>query len=193
MKTIIGVMGPGESASPQNKQYAEELGALIAKNGWALLSGGRKSGVMGAVNTGYKKAGGSLSIGISPISGKKDMSKYLDVIIPTNMGSGRNYINALASDIMVAIGDLSSSGTLSEVALGIPKQKPFEENQNDPPVILLGTGVLVDAILETYGAKVIQATTPDEAIYVIKKMIEFAKKVEDEINWSLFIRLLYDN
>jgi len=39
-KTIIGIMGPGELATDQDKRNAYELGKLIAAEGWVLLSGG---------------------------------------------------------------------------------------------------------------------------------------------------------
>jgi predicted Rossmann-fold nucleotide-binding protein len=39
-ETIVGVMGPGKGASSEVLSLAEELGSLIAQNGWTLLTGG---------------------------------------------------------------------------------------------------------------------------------------------------------
>ena len=147
---IVGVMGPGESATEADLSRAAAIGRLIAKNNWYLLSGGRDTGVMGAVNKAYKEAGGILSIGILP-AGKDGASEYVDVPIPTKMSSGRNFINTQASNVLIAIGDLSSAGTLSEVALGLIGEKPFDKSPAvDKPVYLLGKGILVEAICATY-------------------------------------------
>ncbi|MFN6354508.1 MAG: hypothetical protein ACK4ZO_00810, partial [Cyanobacteriota bacterium] len=55
-KPLIGVMGAGEGASPADRRLAEELGGAIARRGWALLSGGRPEGVMGAACAGAMAA-----------------------------------------------------------------------------------------------------------------------------------------
>ncbi len=165
-------MGPGESASGADMAVAFSLGALIAKNGWILLSGGRATGVMGAVNKGYKSKGGTMSVGISPVD-EEGMSDDVDLIISTNMRSGRNYINTLSSDILVAVGDLSSAGTLSEVALGLIKNKPFEKKRNAFPVILLGSGPMHGALVKTYREKVLQVNSPEE---VINRILALMKK-----------------
>ena len=47
-KFIVGVMGPGENASPEDNIMAFELGRAIAKEGWVVLTGGRSFGVMDA-------------------------------------------------------------------------------------------------------------------------------------------------
>ena len=43
-------------------------------------------------------------IGIMPSSDKKDLSKYVDIPIITGMGSARNNINVLSSDVLIAVG-----------------------------------------------------------------------------------------
>jgi Predicted Rossmann fold nucleotide-binding protein len=64
-KTIIGIMGPGESATSTDLENAYQLGQLIAEAGWILLTGGRNVGVMDAANKGAKSANG-LTVGILP-------------------------------------------------------------------------------------------------------------------------------
>ena len=163
-------MGPGNTAGFDEKMKAEALGGLIAKNGFILLSGGTYEGVMNAVSKGYKEQGGILNIGISP-SKEKKMSDYVDKVIYTDMGSGRNYINVLSSDVIVAIGDLSSAGTLSEVALGLIKNKlPLDSPY---PIILLGKGDMINALVKTYKGKVLQVNSPAEAM---KKILTTLKK-----------------
>jgi len=177
-KLQVGVMGPGWSASEVEKEIAFKLGKLIAEKGWTLISGGKKYGVMGAVNRGYHKRKGPLAIGISPETEDSQMSSYLDAIIFTGMGSGRNIINALSCDVMIAIGDLSSAGTLSEVAF---KLNEFEKpNKNMPklinfPPILLCKGELADSLNKLYSGvspheKMI-VTSPENAIARIENYL----------------------
>lgn len=153
-KLQVGVMGPGRSASEAEKEMAFKLGKLIAQKGWTLISGGRNYGVMGAVNRGYHKGNGSLAIGISPEIGDSLMSSYLDAVISTGMGSGRNIINALSCDVMISIGDLSCAGTLSEVALKLNEFKKHNKKKLSKFInllpILLGKGELADTLDRLY-------------------------------------------
>lgn len=121
MKKIIGVMGPGERAREEVALAAYELGRLIAQEGWVVLSGGRNVGVMDAVSRGAKDADG-LTIGILPTRDREMISPAVDIPIITDMGSGRNNINVLTSDLVIACG--MGTGTASEVALALKAQKP---------------------------------------------------------------------
>lgn len=118
-KPIIGVMGGG-SVSQEVYDMAVELGALIAKNGWILLNGGRDAGVMRASAEGAKREGG-MTIGILPGDSKEEASDFIDIPIVTDMSDARNLINVLSSDIVVACP--GSAGTLSEVALALKNHK----------------------------------------------------------------------
>ncbi|PMB21000.1 TIGR00725 family protein [Fischerella thermalis] len=119
-KKIVGVMGPGEKATAADVQNAYRLGELIARQGWIVLTGGRKSGVMDAVNRGAKSANG-LTIGILPSDQQKDISEAVDIAIFTDMGNARNNINVLSSDVIIACG--MGTGTASEVALALKANK----------------------------------------------------------------------
>jgi len=119
-KTIIGVMGPGDDPSRKDLDSAYELGALIAKEGWVLLTGGRNVGVMDAASKGAKASGGT-TIGIIPGDDKKRMSQYVDIPIFTGMGSARNNINVLSSDVVIACG--MGAGTMSEIMLAMKSRK----------------------------------------------------------------------
>ena len=61
-KIIVGVIGPGEGANVEATATAFELGKLIAGEGWVLLTGGRRAGVMEAASRGAR-AGGGLTVG----------------------------------------------------------------------------------------------------------------------------------
>ncbi|MFW6359703.1 MAG: TIGR00725 family protein, partial [Chroococcales cyanobacterium] len=119
-KTIIGVMGPGNGAIPKDLENAYELGKQIATQGWVLLTGGRQEGVMNAASQGAKAANG-LVVGILPTQDTSGASEAIDIAIVTDMGSGRNNINVLSSDIVIACG--MGLGTASEVALALKQGK----------------------------------------------------------------------
>jgi uncharacterized protein (TIGR00725 family) len=119
-KIIIGVMGPGENATPDENEMAFELGRAIAKEGWAVLTGGRSFGVMDAAMKGARDANG-LTIGVLPDAHDKGASEHAEIKIVTGMGSGRNMINVLSSNIIVVLG--MAAGTASEVALAIKSNK----------------------------------------------------------------------
>ncbi|MEP0911254.1 TIGR00725 family protein [Leptolyngbya sp. GB1-A1] len=120
-RTIVGVMGPGETATDRDCQTAFTLGEQIAQRGWILLTGGRAVGVMEAASRGAKQAGG-LTIGILPGTTDYGMSEAIDIPIVTGMGSARNHINILTSNVIIACG--MGAGTASEVALALKAQKP---------------------------------------------------------------------
>lgn len=120
-KTIIGVMGPGKT-SKDIRDSAKELGRLISKNNWVLLTGGRKVGVMEAASEGANRAGGTV-LGILPGESKSEASKFVDIAICTGMGGARNNINVLSSDVVIACG--MGAGTGSEIMLALKAEKPL--------------------------------------------------------------------
>lgn len=157
-KIIIGVMGPGNGASEKECGEAYELGRLIAREGWTVLSGGLAVGVMDAVSRGASEAGG-LTIGILPMDDRDGMSPAVDIPIVTGMGSARNNINALSSDVVIACG--ISPGTASEVALAI---------KADKPVIFLSDDEDCKKFFQNLGGKKIRwAKDPEQAIGIAKK------------------------
>jgi len=123
MKKIIGVMGAGEKeATEKDIEYAYEIGKIIGLSGGVLLCGGM-SGVMESSAKGAQEVGG-LTIGIGPTKDKEDMNKYLDIPLLTGMHAGRNFMNVLSSDLLIFI-NVSSPGTLSELAFAIQLEKPI--------------------------------------------------------------------
>ena len=118
---VVGVMGGGEV--PQEvAELACELGQALAREGWVVLSGGRNTGVMAAVSEGAARAGG-LVVGILPDRDLSRASPHLTVPIRTGLGDGRNILNILSSDVVVALP--GGAGTLSEIALALKNRKPL--------------------------------------------------------------------
>ena len=159
-KIIVGVMGPGESASEEERRIARELGRRIALEGWVVLSGGLSVGVMDAVSHGARDVGG-LVIGVLPTPDRRGVSTAVDVPIVTDMGSGRNNINVLSSDLVIACG--MSAGTASEVALALRAGKS---------VILLkcsDEGIRFFQGLDP--RKILPASDPEEAVDIAKRIL----------------------
>ncbi len=120
LPVVIGIMGPGETAKPEDCYLANKIGKIVAQQGYLILTGGRNCGVMDAALKGAKEAGG-ITIGILPGNDISGMSRYVDIPIITGMGNARNNINILSSTIVVVIGE--SPGTHSEIALALKAEK----------------------------------------------------------------------
>ncbi len=156
---IIGVMGGGE-ASKEDCILAEQFGRLIAKEGFVTLSGGRNTGVMEAVSRGAKAVGG-LVIGILPTRDQSGVSPHVDIPICTGMGSARNVINILSSDVVIACG-IGKSGTASEIAHALKVGKP---------VILLCPSKEAETFFRSMEENLLVATSPQEAMALTKKIL----------------------
>ena len=121
-KPIVGIMGPGNSANTEQMAAAYQCGKLVAQNDYHLLSGGGP-GTMQSACRGAKEEGG-LVIAIASGDDSERLNEYVDIPIITNMGSGRNYMNILSCDRIIAIGS-DSAGTLSEIAFALNSNKPL--------------------------------------------------------------------
>ena len=134
-KVIIGVMGPGTSATQLDTEIAFKLGAAIAAEGYVLLTGGRNCGVMDAASKGAKSKGG-LTIGVLPGADINGVSDAVDIPIVTGMQNARNNINVLSSQVIIACG--MGAGTLSEVMLAVKSNIPvFWLNAKEIPQTFL--------------------------------------------------------
>ena len=157
-RVIVGVMGGG-SADAAQAERAYRLGQLIATEGWVLLNGGRRAGIMEASARGAYEQGG-LTVGILPDADTRHMSPCIQIPILTGMGSARNTINALSSHVMVACP--GGAGTLSEIALAL---------KHGRPVVLMG--MEVGDLFAEYQARgrLKKTATPEEAIAAIKSYL----------------------
>ena len=117
---IIGVVGGGsQHVADDSPVYVQafEVGSAIARAGGVVLCGGG-GGVMSAAALGARRAGGH-SIGVLPRAGPTDA----EFAIETQMGDGRNYVNAYVSDALIAL--FGEAGTLSEIALAMKLGRPI--------------------------------------------------------------------
>ncbi len=118
MKKLVAVIG-ASSPTAEDLKNAEEVGGLIARQGWILINGGLE-GVMEASAKGAAEAGGTV-VGILPTATPKSANRYVTIPIATNMHWARNAIIAQAAEVFVAIG--GSYGTLSEIGLALSHKK----------------------------------------------------------------------
>ncbi|MBN2344840.1 MAG: TIGR00725 family protein [Candidatus Aminicenantes bacterium] len=110
-KKRVGLIG-GSAPSPEHLRTAEDMGRLVAENGYILVNGGLK-GVMEASARGAKAAGGWV-IGILPGKAAQEANSFTDIAVPTGLGYLRNALVVLNADVLVAVD--GSYGTLSEIA-----------------------------------------------------------------------------
>ncbi|MBT1703219.1 TIGR00725 family protein [Chryseosolibacter indicus] len=163
-KTIIGIMGPGESATPEDNEIAFDLGKAVAQEGWVVLTGGRSFGVMDAAMRGAHDAKG-LTIGVLPNDNSVNSSDHADIKIMTGMGSARNIINILSSNIIVVIG--MAAGTASEVSLALKSNKK---------VILLNQDEITIRFFKNIGTYKVQvASSVAETMEMIKSYVKVNK------------------
>ena len=123
---VIGASSAGEELATA----AEAVGAALATAGATVVCGGL-GGVMEAACRGAKAAGG-LTVGFLPGTDPSDANAWVDVVVPTGLGEGRNILVVRSAGAVVAVG--GEYGTLSEIALAL---------RAGTPVVGLGTWSLV--------------------------------------------------
>ncbi len=142
MKKVVSVIG-GHNCTKEVEQLSKDLGKKLSKVVDILISGGL-SGVMKAINAGFKEGKG-LTIGIIPGYDKKDANKFIDIVIPTGLGLARNVLVVKSADVVIALP--GRAGTLSEIAYCIQFGIPVISlgSWNIPGTIKLDT---VDAVVD---------------------------------------------
>lgn len=113
----IAVIGNNaETCTPEQYEFARELGLALVDDGHIIVCGGLGS-VMEGVCRGARKSiryHHGVTIGLLPGYDKMAANRYVDVVIPTGLGYARNALVANSGDAVIAIG--GSSGTLTEIA-----------------------------------------------------------------------------
>ena len=159
-RILIGVLGPGEGAGQREMDDATLIGELVAKAGWAVLTGGRVAGVMGAAAKGARAAGG-LTVGVLPTPDTLGASPAVDVVLATGLGEARNAVVALSSNACVVCG--MNAGTASEVALAIRAKKP---------IVLLRPDEIAAKFFRSLDADVVRAAmSAGEAIETLRGVL----------------------
>ncbi|MCS6951633.1 MAG: TIGR00725 family protein [Bryobacterales bacterium] len=115
--TVIGDSDPPAATV----QAAERVGAMLARLGLTLVTGGL-GGVMEAASRGARSAGG-LVVGILPSHRLEDANPWCTVVVPTGLGHARNALTVLAADLVIALG--GGAGTLSEICFAWIHGRPI--------------------------------------------------------------------
>jgi uncharacterized protein (TIGR00725 family) len=127
----IAVSGAAKGDSvEEGKELAMAVGAAIAKAGHSLLTGAT-IGLPNYAAEGYKAAGGTMSVGISPAATKiEHVMKYrlpteaYDTILYTGLHYiGRDTLLITSSDAVVSIG--GRLGTLHEFTISMESETPI--------------------------------------------------------------------
>lgn len=116
----MAVIGPAV-ASEAERAVAEQVGALLAAAGFAVVTGGL-GGVMAAASAGAYGAGG-ITIGLLPGEDRAVAAADVLVAVPTGLGEARNVLVVRAADAVVAVG--RGDGTLSELGLALKLRRPI--------------------------------------------------------------------
>jgi len=139
MAIQVSVVGSGA----EHEQNAEAVGRLLAERGATVVTGGLGE-VMAAAARGAKSADGT-TIGILPGETRADANSWLDHVVVTGIGHGRNLAVVASGDAVIAVG--GRYGTLAEIGFALTLGRP---------VVVLEPGWQVDGTQ--------RAETPDEAV-----------------------------
>lgn len=167
--------GPHDPVPEAALSAAHEVGKLIARAGAALVCGGA-TGVMEASCRGAREEGG-LTIGILAGTERNSANPYVDVALPTGLGTARNLIYPRACDATIMIG--GGAGTLNELTIAYQGGRSV--------VVVEGTGGWADRIKaslfegrfldERRVAEISLVSTPKEAVEVA---VSIARRLEAE-------------
>jgi uncharacterized protein (TIGR00725 family) len=139
MAIQVSVIGSGA----EHEENAEQVGRLLAERGATVVTGGLGE-VMAAAARGAKAAGG-MTIGILPGETRMDGNPWLDHVVVTGIGHGRNLAVVASGDAVIAVG--GRYGTLAEIGFALTLGRP---------VVVLEPGWQVEGTQ--------RAQTPTEAV-----------------------------
>jgi uncharacterized protein (TIGR00725 family) len=116
MAIQVSVIGSGA----EHEENAELVGRLLAERGATVVTGGLGE-VMAAAARGAKGAGGT-TIGILPGETRLDGNPWLDHVVVTGIGHGRNLAVVASGDAVIAVG--GRYGTLAEIGFALTLGRP---------------------------------------------------------------------
>jgi uncharacterized protein (TIGR00725 family) len=116
MVVQVSVVGSGV----EHEANAEEVGRLLASRGATVVTGGLGE-VMAAAARGARSAGGT-TIGILPGETRAAANPWLDHVVVTGIGHGRNLAVVASGDAVIAVG--GRYGTLAEIGFALTLGRP---------------------------------------------------------------------
>jgi uncharacterized protein (TIGR00725 family) len=112
----VSVIGSGA----EHEKSAEQVGRLLAERGVTVVTGGLGE-VMAAASRGAREAGGA-TIGILPGETRTDANPWVDHVVVTGIGHGRNLAVVASGDAVIAVG--GRYGTLAEIGFALTLGRP---------------------------------------------------------------------
>jgi uncharacterized protein (TIGR00725 family) len=112
----VSVIGSGA----ENEERAAEVGRLLAERGATVVTGGLGE-VMAAAARGAKSAGGT-TIGILPGETQAAANEWVDHVVVTGIGHGRNLAVVASGNAVIAVG--GRYGTLAEIGFALTLGRP---------------------------------------------------------------------
>lgn len=132
MKNVCVFLSASDVADKYVKS-AQELGELLAKNGYGFVYGGSDKGLMKVMSSSVQKAGGTV-IGVTMELLKNSRKMDADeMIIAKDLPERKKIINDRSQAVIVMVGGI---GTLDEVTELLELKKHSVHNK---PVIFLNT------------------------------------------------------
>jgi uncharacterized protein (TIGR00725 family) len=116
MALQVSVVGSGS----EHEERAETVGRLLAERGATVVTGGLGE-VMAAAARGAKSGGGT-TIGILPGETRAGANPWLDHVVVTGIGHGRNLTVVASADAVIAVG--GRYGTLAEIGFALTLGRP---------------------------------------------------------------------
>lgn len=104
----------------EHEDRAELVGRLLAERGVTVVTGGLGE-VMAAAARGAKEAGGT-TIGILPGETRTNANPWLDHVVVSGIGHGRNLAVVASGDAVIAVG--GRYGTLAEIGFALTLGRP---------------------------------------------------------------------
>src|SRR5438270_2570244 len=105
---MLAIVGPGDTDDATLLAAAAEVGRLAALAGHDVVTGGL-GGVMAAAARGAHEAGGRV-VGVLPGDDPAAANEWVDEVVATGLGQGRNAMVVEMADAVVGVG--GSWGTL---------------------------------------------------------------------------------
>ena len=172
-------------------QHARELGFLIGSNGYDIVYGGSKLGLMYACANAVKENGGKI-IGIMPerIAGfgcanPEDCDEF---IITPGMRERKAKLDEMSDAIVALAGGFGTLEELSEII--VQKQLGY----SNKPIVILNTNGFYDKLVEFFETIINQkfANTESRKLYYLAQnpidAIEYIKNYKAEVFNTKFVR-----
>jgi uncharacterized protein (TIGR00725 family) len=149
-RRAIAVIGPGSPDEGGAADAARAVGALLARAGATVVTGGL-GGVMAAAGRGARAEGGRVTAVLPGTD--RGAAREADAVVCTGAGEARNLAVVASADAVIAVG--GGWGTLSEIGLA---------RKLGRPVVLLGSWRIAEPGAPPEASACPTAASPEAAV-----------------------------